>query len=189
MSDWLAARHVVLVMCPVLFHVCCWLAMLACAPLTTLLCFLSPYPTHASGSLLILQRVSDWLAARHVVLVMCPVAFHVCCWLAMLACAPLDYPASFFSPYPTHASGSLLILQRVSDWLAARHVLVMCPVAFHVCCWLAMLACAPLDYPASFFSPYPTHASGSLLILQHVSDWLAACHVVLAMCHELFHVC
>ena len=67
--------------------------MLACAPLTTLLCFLSPYPTHASGSLLILQAVSDRLAARHVVLVMCHVLFHVCCWLAMLACAPLDYPA------------------------------------------------------------------------------------------------
>ena len=130
--------------------------MLACAPLTTLLCFLSPYPTHASGSLLILQRVSDWLAAHHV-LVMCPVAFHVCCCLAMLACAPLDYPASFFSPYPTHASGSLLILQHVSDWLAACHVvLAMCHELFHVCCWLAMLPCAPLDYPAllSFALPH-----------------------------------
>ena len=38
--------------------------MLACAPLTCLLCFLLPsHPTHASGSLLILQLVSDWLAA------------------------------------------------------------------------------------------------------------------------------
>ena len=46
--------------------------MLACAPLTSLLCFLSPSPTHASGSILILQRVSDWLAAHHVVLFMCP---------------------------------------------------------------------------------------------------------------------
>jgi hypothetical protein len=42
-----------------------WLAMLACAPLTCLLCLHSPYPTHASGSILILQRVSDRLAARH----------------------------------------------------------------------------------------------------------------------------
>ena len=37
--------------------------MLACAPLTCLLCFLPAYPTHASGSLLILQLVSDRLAA------------------------------------------------------------------------------------------------------------------------------
>ena len=163
--------------------------MLACAPLTTLLCFLSPYPTHASGSLLILQRVSDWLAARHV-LVMCPVAFHVCCWLDMLACAPLDYPASFFSPYPTHASGSLLILQHVSDWLAACHVvLAMCHELFHVCCWLAMLPCAPLTTLLCVLSPYPAHASISLLILQCVSDWLAARHVVLVMCPVLFYVC
>jgi hypothetical protein len=36
-------------------------AMLACAPLTCLLCFLLPYPTHASGSILLLQGVSDRL--------------------------------------------------------------------------------------------------------------------------------
>jgi hypothetical protein len=41
--------------------------MLACAPLTSLLCFPLPYPTHASGSILILQLVSDRLACRHVV--------------------------------------------------------------------------------------------------------------------------
>ena len=46
--------------------------MLACAPLTCLLRFLLPYPTHASGSLLNLQWVSDQLAARHVVYVMSP---------------------------------------------------------------------------------------------------------------------
>jgi hypothetical protein len=38
---------------------------LACAPLTSLLCFHSPNPTHASGSLMILQLVSDGLAACH----------------------------------------------------------------------------------------------------------------------------
>jgi hypothetical protein len=71
---------------------CCWLCvlvarmcadgwppMLACAPLTSLLCFLLPsYPTHSTGSLLILQRVSDPLAARHVLLVMCPRCPDVC---------------------------------------------------------------------------------------------------------------
>ena len=54
------------------------LAMLACAPLTCLLDFLLPYPTHASGSLLIVQLVSDRLAARHVALVMCPRCSDVC---------------------------------------------------------------------------------------------------------------
>jgi hypothetical protein len=49
-----------------------WLAMLACAPLISLLCFLLPYTAHSSGSLLILQPVSDPLAARHVLLFMCP---------------------------------------------------------------------------------------------------------------------
>ena len=54
------------------------LAMLAYAPLTTLNCFLLPYPTHASGSLLFLQQVSDRLAACHVVLVICPRCPDVC---------------------------------------------------------------------------------------------------------------
>ena len=96
------------------------------------------------------------------------------CFAAMLCWhVPSDYPALFLSPYPTHASGSLLILQPVSDWLAAHHVvLVMCPVLFHVCCCLPMLARAPLTTLLCFLSPYPTQASGSLLILQRVSDWL-----------------
>jgi len=37
-----------------------------------------PYSTHASGSRLILQRVSDPLAARHVVYVVCPRCLDVC---------------------------------------------------------------------------------------------------------------
>ena len=179
-------------LCALYYSMCvagwlCWHVPL----LTTLLCFLSPYPTHASGSLLILQPVSDWLAARHVVLVMCPrIIAHVCCCPAMLACAPLTTLLCVLSPYPTHASGSLLILQPVSDWLAARHVvLVMCHVLFHVCCCPAMLACAPLTTLLCVLSPYPAHASISLLILQCVSDWLAARHVVLVMCSVLFHVC
>jgi hypothetical protein len=49
-----------------------WQAMLACAPLTCMLCFLTPNTTHASGSIVILQGVIDWQAAHHVVLVMCP---------------------------------------------------------------------------------------------------------------------
>jgi hypothetical protein len=125
------------------------LAMLACAPLTCLLCILLPYPAHASGSLLILQLVSDWLAARHVVLFMCPLLFHVCCRLAMLACDTLACLLCFLSPYPTHASRSRLILQVVSDWLAARHVvLVVSPLLFLVC-WLAGYAgMCPSDLPA-----------------------------------------
>jgi hypothetical protein len=59
--------------------------MLACAPLTSLLCFLLPFPTHASGSILVLQEVSVWLAACHVVHVMCPRCPDECvagfpCW-------------------------------------------------------------------------------------------------------------
>ena len=120
-----------------------WLAMLACAPLICLLDFLSRNTTHASGSFLILQLVSDWLAALHVVYGMCPLLFHVCCWLALLACSPLTCLLCFLWPYPTHASGSLLILQLVSDRLAPCHVvLVICPLLFHMCCWLAMLASA-----------------------------------------------
>ena len=69
--------------------------MLACAPLTSLLCFLLPsYPTHSSGSLLILQEVSDPLAARHGV-------FHVVAQmydagrLANAGMCPSDQPALF----------------------------------------------------------------------------------------------
>jgi hypothetical protein len=50
-----------------------------------LVAFLLPYPTHASGSILILQLVSDQLAGRHVVYVLCPPLFHVGCYPAMLA--------------------------------------------------------------------------------------------------------
>jgi hypothetical protein len=42
------------------------------------ICFLSPYPTHASGSHLIVQLVSDRLAARHVAYFMCPCCSDVC---------------------------------------------------------------------------------------------------------------
>ena len=72
--------HVVYILCALVAQMCDagWLAMLACAPLTSLLCFLSPYPTHASASLLILQVVSNRLAACHVVYVMRPCCSNVC---------------------------------------------------------------------------------------------------------------
>ena len=163
--------------------------MLACATLTGLLCFLLPsYPTHAYGSILILQVVSDWQRARHVVYAVCPCCPHVCCSLAMLACATLTCLLCFLLPsYPTHAYGSILILQVVSDWQRARHVVyAVCPCCPHVCCSLAMLACATLTCLLCFLLPsYPTHASGSLLILQLVSDRLAARNVVLVMCPPL----
>ena len=57
--------HVVYILCALVAQMCDagWLAMLACAPLTCLLCFLSPNTAHAFGSLLCLQWVSDRLAA------------------------------------------------------------------------------------------------------------------------------
>ena len=164
--------------------------MLAIAPLSSLLCFLSSYPTHASGFLLILQAVSDQFVARHVVFVVCPGCQHVCCSLPMLVCAPLTSLLCFLLPYPTHASGSLLILQAVSDWVAARHVvLVVCPCCSNVCCLLAMLVVPLLTSLLCFLLPYPTHASGSLLILQLVSEWLAARHVVFVVRPCSPHVC
>ena len=170
-----------------------WLAMLACATLTCLLCFLLPsYPTHAYGSILILQRVSDWQRARHVVYAVCPCCPHVCCSLAMLACATLTCLLCFLLPsYPTHAYGSILILQVVSDWQRARHVVyAVCPCCPHVCCSLAMLACATLTCLLCFLLPsYPTHAYGSILILQVVSDWQRARNVVLVVCPCCPHVC
>ena len=48
--------------------------MLAWAPLTGLHCVLSSYPILASGSLLILQVVSEWLALRRVVYAVRPLA-------------------------------------------------------------------------------------------------------------------
>jgi hypothetical protein len=98
------------ILCALVAQMCAddWMAMLACATLTTLNCFLSPYPKHASGSRLILQRVSDPLAAGHVVYVVCPCCSDACCWLAMMACAPLTSLLDYLSPNTTHASGSLL---------------------------------------------------------------------------------
>jgi hypothetical protein len=120
-------------------------------------CVLSSYPTHASGSLLILQRVSDRLASRHVVLALCPCCPRVCCSLPMLECGHLTSPHCVPSCYPTHASGSLLILQRVSDLLASRHMmLAVCPCCPCVCCSLPMLACGHLTSPhcVSFVLPH-----------------------------------
>ena len=123
--------------------------MLACAPLTHLLCFLSPYPTHASGSILIVQHVSDRLAARHVVLVMCYRCADVCCWPAMLACGPLTCLICFHLPYPTHASGSILILQVVSDRLAAHTVVLsVSPQCAEVLLLPGYASMCPSDLPA-----------------------------------------
>ena len=136
-------------MCPRCPFVCCWLGMLACVPLFSLLCFLSPYPTHASGFNLSVQQVSDRLGARHVVLVMCPRCPFVCCWLAgYIGMCPLTSLLCFLSPYPTHASGSLLLLQLVSDRLAARYVVcLLCALVALLCaagwvCWHVSLCLA-----------------------------------------------
>jgi hypothetical protein len=77
-----------------------WPAMPACAPLTSPLCFLLPYPTHASGSLLILQLVSDWLAALHVVYVMCPIFFHCVLLAGNAGMCPSDYTEMFLFALP-----------------------------------------------------------------------------------------
>ena len=74
--------------------------MLACVPLTCLLCFLSPYPTHASGSLLFLQPVSDWLAAA-TWFMLCALVAQMSVLLATHAgMCPSDLPV-FFLIRPT----------------------------------------------------------------------------------------
>ena len=276
--------HVVYILCPCCPDVWCWQATLACAPLTSLLCFLSPNTTHASGSLLILQPVSEWLAACHVVLVVCPRCADVCscpamwcifcalvaqmcdagrlCWYVplwpacigffrptphmhldpsyfcsgwvigllpamwCLLCAldaqmcvparpcgvysvplllrcvmlagyagmcPSDQPAlfSFAIPHtciwipPDSAarewmacslrSGAYCVpSMRGCVFLPGHVVYIMCPCCPDVWCWQGMLACAPLTGLLCFLSLNTTHASGSLLFLQLVSDWLAA---------------
>jgi hypothetical protein len=102
-SDRLASHHVLLVV-PSLPSLCdddagwvCWHVSL----LTSLLCLLLPYPTHAPGSLLILQRVSDCQAARHGLLVVCPRCSNVCRWLAVYASmCTTDLPALFSLALP-----------------------------------------------------------------------------------------
>jgi hypothetical protein len=71
-------------------------------PLTSLACFVfcRPTPHNASGSLLILQLVSDWLDARFVMLVMCPRYSREYCWLAMMVCAPLTSLLCIFRQTP-----------------------------------------------------------------------------------------
>ena len=149
--------HVVYILCALVAQMCDagWLAMLACAPLTCLHCFLSPNPTHASGSLPFLQQVSDRLAARHVVLVVCPRCTDVCfcrpCGVyyvpllprcVMLVgyggMCPSDSPALCCFVLP-HMHLDPPFLQLVSDRLVARHVvLVVCPRCADVCCCPAM---------------------------------------------------
>ena len=151
-----------------------------------MLCFLSLYPTHASGSRLILQEVSDCQAPRHVVLVMFPRCSHLSCWPAMLACAPLTCLLCFLSPYPTHASGSLHD-SAAGEQLACCLRCVECHMPSLLKCVLmaGMLACASLTTLRCFLPPYPTHASGSIMILQQVSELFAARHAVFVMCHSL----
>ena len=92
--------HVVLVVCPRCADVCCWLAMLACAPLTCLLCFLSPNTTHAFGSLLFLQLVSDRLAACHVVPGSVPSLLKCVLLAGHAGCAPLTCIPRLFALSP-----------------------------------------------------------------------------------------
>ena len=120
--------------------------------------------THASGFILILQLVSGWLCCPRCVAFCMPSLLRCVLLAGHAGMCPSDYPELFsVAQHTTHASGSLLILQLVSEWLAARHVVyVMCPCCPDVCCWLAMLACAPLTSLLCFLSPNSTHASGSL---------------------------
>jgi hypothetical protein len=100
--------------------------MMICGPLTSLLCFFSLIPTHASGSRLILQRVSGCLAALHVVLVMCnvPSLLRFVLMATHAGGCPSDKPALNSSSYPASGSESLLILQPVSYCHAAHHVVL-----------------------------------------------------------------
>ena len=134
-----------------------WPVMLACAPLTCLLCLLLPHTTHASGSPLLLQQVSDRLAARHVVLVVCSRCPDVSCWLAMLTCAPLTSPLCSYLSLPYTFFWIPFVLQNVSNRLASRHVLlVMCLGCPDV--WLSLAGYAsmcPPDLPALFSFALP----------------------------------
>ena len=138
-------------------------------PLTCLLCFLLPYPTHASGFLLFLQLVSDRLAACHVVLVVCPRCADVCSCPAMW-CIICALNARMCVPARPCGVCYVPLLPRC------------------VCCQ-TVPACAPLTCLLCFLLPYSTHASGSPLILQLVSDRLAACHVVLFLRPRCADVC
>ena len=202
-GEWSACRPAVWCwLCALVAQACDgWLAMLACVPLTTLLCVLSPYPTHASGSLLILQQVGDRLASRNVVLVMCPRCADVRWWLAGYpSMCPSDQPAlfSFAVPNtciwipPDSAAGEwsacclpcgacCVPSMRGCVFLPGHVVYTICPCCPNVWCWPAMLACAPLTSLHCFLSTNTTHASGSRLILKEVSGCQAARHVVLVM--------
>ena len=46
---------------------------------------------------------------------------------------PSNLPAVFSFALPTHASGSRLILQRVSDRLPARHVVLVIALLAQMC--------------------------------------------------------
>ena len=102
-----------------------WLTMLACACLTCLLCFTSPNTAQASGSLLFLQRVSYRLAALHALLVMCPPLPRHVMLAGYAGTCPSDLLSLFSFAHTTHASGSLLFMQRVSGPLAALHVVLV----------------------------------------------------------------
>jgi len=70
------------------------------APLTCLLCFLLPDPTHASGSLLILQGVSDRLAARLCGVCYVPSLLRRVLMAGYAGMCPTDLPALFSFALP-----------------------------------------------------------------------------------------
>jgi hypothetical protein len=69
---------------------------------------------------------------------------------------PSDLPTLFFLPNTTRASGSLLILQLVSDRLAANHMLlVMCPQCADVLLLPGYASMCPPDLPSLFSFALP----------------------------------
>ena len=154
--------HVVYTMCPCCPDVWCWPAMLACAPLTCLLCFLLPNTTHASGSRLILQDVSDRLAARHV-LVVCPRCADVCscpamwCILCALVAQMCDagrlcwhvplWPACFvfFRPTPH--------MHLDPSWFCSPWVIGLLPAIWFLLCALDARMCVPASHVVYIMCP------------------------------------
>ena len=144
----------------------CWPAMLACAPLTCLLCFLSPYHTHASGSLLFLQLVSYQLAALHLVLIMCPGCPDVWCWLAGYAgMCPSDQPA-LFSFDQHHTCIWIPPDSAAREWSA-------CCLPFGACCVPSMRGCVFLPAMSFILCALVAQMCDAGRLCWHVPLWLA----------------
>jgi hypothetical protein len=127
--------------------------MLADAPLTSLICFFPPDPSHVSGFRLILQLVSDRLAARRVVHV--PLLLRCVLLATRAGMCSFDWSALFSFAQP-HTCIWIPPDSAAREWLPCCSPCGACYVPWVVSTLLLLCPCCSDVWPATHDDMWPS---------------------------------